>query len=297
MLSCRAIALEMGVDKKTIERMRLSFELFGTPYPPPFAKIGRPRALTTAEEQFLLAYLEDQPTAYLDELALVLWDEFDVSVCPKTVNNVLRKHGWSRKLAKERAAQRSDKLRAYWRSYQDKWSIDQLCFVDESANNERTGARKRGWSPKGVDCSILRYLKRTERWSVLPALTVDGYLPDPLIIQGGVTKEVFRWWLINCVIPHLAPGSIIVMDNASCHMNLELDELLNRRGLSIVYLPPYSPDLNPIETTFSVLKAWVKRHFDEAEWYADFGEFMKVAVRSSVDSGARQYFKDCGYKE
>ena len=72
MLSCEAIGLEMAVNERTIERVKTNLELFCTFYPPAFTRRGRPRALTTAEEQFLLNYLEDQATAYMDELALVL---------------------------------------------------------------------------------------------------------------------------------------------------------------------------------------------------------------------------------
>ena len=279
--------------------MKTNLELFGTFYPPAFNRIGRPRALTNAEEQWILDYLDDQPTAYMDELALGIWDEYQVDLNPSTVLRVLQRHGWSRKVAKEIAKQRSAKARAVWRQKQELWQMNKLCCVDKSACNERTGARKRGWSPIGSEVAILKFLSKTERWSVLPALTVNGYLPEPLIIQGSIDKEVFRWWLVNCVIPYLLPECIIIMDNASCHHDLgpDIDQILAVRGLKIEYLPPYSPDFNPIETTFSVLKAWVKRHIWRLEFFANFGDFMKVAVASSVDSGARQYFVDCGYQD
>ena len=298
-LPCSVIGSKCGVNKRTVERMKTNLELFGSFYPPAFNRRGRPRALTIAEEEWLLLYLEDQPTAYMDELALVLWDKFAVDVVPQVVGRVLKRNGWSRKKAKEIAKQRSAKARALWRQKQELWQLDRLCFIDESACNERTGCRKRGWSPVGSKCSILRFLERTERWSVLPALTVNGYLPEPLILQGAVDKEVFRWWLVNCVIPHLQPDSIIIMDNASIHHNLgpDIDQILAIRGLRIEYLPPYSPDLNPIETTFATLKAWVKRNIWRLEFFANFGDFMKVAIASSVDSGARQYFVNCGYQD
>ena len=95
----------------------------------------------------------------------------------------------------------------------------------------------------------------------MPALTVDGYLPDPLIIQGSITKELFLWWLVNNVIPHLAPDTVIVMDNAAIHHNLdEIEPILKARRLSIAYLPPYSPDYMPIEKTFHLLKHWMRRY-------------------------------------
>ena len=71
-LPCATIGHEIGVNKRTIERMRTNLELFGSFYPPQFNRRGRPRALTIAEEEWLLRYLEDQPTANMDELALAL---------------------------------------------------------------------------------------------------------------------------------------------------------------------------------------------------------------------------------
>lgn len=158
-----AIAIKCGVSKRTVERMRLSFELFGQPYPDPVQKTGRPIALTEAQVQWILDYLKDQPTAYLDELALAVYDEFGVHITLVTVWSVLKRKGWSRKIAKEKAAQRSALLRNLWRTRCVDWPVEKLVFVDESASNERTGYRKRGWSPQGVDCSILRTLRRSER--------------------------------------------------------------------------------------------------------------------------------------
>lgn len=67
-------------------------------------------------------------------------------------------------------------------------------------------------------------MNRSERWSILLALTVNGYLPGSLVLQGSITKEVFAWWLLNRVLPQLSPRSIIVIDNASVHHALELDK-------------------------------------------------------------------------
>ena len=90
--STEAIGLELGVTSRTIRRWRLSFDLFGEAYAPPFAAIGRPRALTVAQERWMLDYLDDQPTAYLDELVLALFDHFDVEATLMTVWNYLNRN-------------------------------------------------------------------------------------------------------------------------------------------------------------------------------------------------------------
>ena len=74
------------------------------------------------------------------------------------------------------AAQRSAPLHNAWIGIQKSWVAEQLVFLDESAANERTGDRKYGWSPEGTIYSVAHMLKRSERWSILPVLAVDGYL-------------------------------------------------------------------------------------------------------------------------
>ena len=198
-------------------------------------------------------------------------------------------------MVKNRAKQRSAILRAVFQSIQQYWRAEELCFVDESGANERTGYRKRGWSPRSVDCSVLRELKRSERWSILPAVTVNGYLPGTLVIQGSVTKDIFIWWLKHRVLPQLKSGSILVMDNASIHHNMGLEAELLARNVSIEYLPPYSPDFNPIEQTFHTLKEWLRKHNSEAAAFPTYGEFLVRAVECAIGDNCRAYFKSCGY--
>jgi transposase len=131
---------------------------------------------------------------------------------------------------------------------------------------------------------------------VLPAISIDGYLRDPLIIQGSVTAGVFNDWMHSVVIPQCGPGTIFLMDNASIHHTVGLQEVIEGSSMRIEYLPPYSPDLNPIEQSFNVLKAWIRRHIDEASQYAYFGDFLAVAVEAVGSRGAPGWFNESGYE-
>ena len=77
-------------------------------------------------------------------------------------------------------------------------------FLDESAVNERTSNRKYGWSPEGTICGVARPLKRLKKWSILPALTVNGYL-SYLILQGSITAIVFKAFIEEQVLPYYSP--------------------------------------------------------------------------------------------
>lgn len=132
---------------------------------------------------------------------------------------------------------------------------------------------------------------------MLLALTVNGYLPDPLIIPGGVSSEVFLWFVSNRVLPHMLLGDILIMDNASIHHDVRLLGIAEAAGVRIEYLPPYSPDLNPIKQTFNVLKAWIRRHITEAERFETFGAFLRHAIYEAIGSDCRSHFIASGYLE
>jgi hypothetical protein len=146
-------------------------------------------------------------------------------------------------------------LRSHLRAKRLWWQQHQLVFLDESAASPRTGDRKRGWALIGLPCFDVQRLRREKRWSVLPALTMHGYLQDPLIVQGSVTMALFEEWFESKVLPQLVPGMIVVMDNASCHRSELVRQLCLDYGIQLEFLPLYSPDLNPIEESFNVLKA------------------------------------------
>ncbi|KAM0708410.1 hypothetical protein Q7P35_005061 [Cladosporium inversicolor] len=125
----------------------------------------------------ILLYLADRPTAYCNEIAFYLFDRYQIE---------------SRKKAKKVAAQRNRELQAHWRAKRLNWEPWQLVFIDESVCAPRTGDRKYGWALISLRCSDTIQLKRTTQYSILPAMTVDGYLDEPLIVQGAVTMEMFE---------------------------------------------------------------------------------------------------------
>jgi transposase len=93
------------------------------------------------------------------------------------------------------------------------------------------------------------------RYSMLLALTIDGYLAEPLICEGGVTAELFTNWFEAKVILQLAPDAIVILDNAKIHYGAAFKDLYAAYGMRVEYLPPYSPDYNLIEQSFNALKA------------------------------------------
>jgi hypothetical protein len=143
-----------------------------------------------------------------------------------------------------RASQRNPELRRAWIRKLTTWTADQLLFLDESACDERTAHRKYGWAPIGITPHEYVPFKRSERWSILPVYTVDGFITWELK-QGSYTAESFEEFIENQVLPRCnpfpGPRSIIVMDNAPIHQSeVYLDargSLINSGSLKYARMP------------------------------------------------------------
>jgi len=119
-----------------------------------------------------------------------------------------------------------------------------------------------------------------------------------LIRAGYFSTDAFVQWIANKLLPHYTafpgPRSVIVMDNASAHYYPRIEEVITAAGCQVRYLPPYSPEFNPIELPFSVLKAWVRRYFYELWPGFDglFGDFLRYAVaRNRCNRFIEDYFR------
>jgi transposase len=176
---------------------------------------------------------------------------------------------------------------------------EQLVFVDEAIFNETTGWRQYGYSPVGQAVEYFDDRTRTKSWSICPAYTTDGYLNCTGIKLGYYNGDEFFDWFIARLLPTAKANgkTVIIMDNVGIHQAERLREACEAFGCELHYLPPYSPDFNPIEMTFSVLKAWVRRHYHESwpRFSGSFDDWLRRAiVESQCDRFPREHFKRCG---
>lgn len=202
----------------------------------------------------LCEFLQQRPSQFIDEMVWFIWDTFSTLVSEVTIKRWLRVNKYTKKLVQRRAAERCQALRNHWFSRLAKWDASQIIFVDESAANERNLDRKYGWAPIGVTPVEYLPIKRSERWSILPAYGVDGYIVWE-IVQGSFNAELFNNFIRHKVLPFCNPfphaRSVIVLDNASIYRNQELKDMCEEAGVLLEFLPPYSPDYNPIEKSFA----------------------------------------------
>ena len=124
--------------------------------------------------------------------------------------------------------------------------------MDESGFNANS-YRSHGWSKRGKKIHGTRCGKRSVRTNLIAA-KCGRRLLAPLLYSGNTTAELVNQWVEEQLIPHLPPQSVLIMDNARFHQEKVLRPLLTKKGHELLFLPPYSPDLNPIEKVFANLK-------------------------------------------
>ena len=153
--------------------------------------------------------------------------------------------------------------------FQDQAALDaeRLIFIDESGLSTRM-ARLRGWAPKGERCRAAIPHGHWKTITFVGGLTLGGFVA-PMLLDGPMDGECFRAWVEQMLAPTLRPGDLVVMDNLPAHKVAGVREVIEAKGAGLLYLPPYSPDLNPIENAFAKLKAYVRkaaaRTFDALE--------------------------------
>jgi transposase len=296
------LAVDFNTTKQTIYRhqRRIMNEC------PVFPRSGGPRrVITPTVDRAIKQLLDQMPWLYLDEISGFLHEAFDIEVDIATILRALKRTKTTRKKLKVVAQQQNAELRIQWQYDLQFFTAEQLVFVDESGSDDRTGDRQYGWSDEGTRAIVRRWLGNRDRVSVLPAYTIDGYI-TARTFYGSCTGEIFSDFIIDDLLPLCNPypgsRSVIVMDNASVH-HKEAEEIVavcRQKGVWVRFLPPYSPDFNPIEESFSDLKAFIRRHYRRKRPELDtYQEFLEWAVRE-VGTGeaairrARAHFRNAG---
>ena len=168
---------------------------------------------------------------------------------------------------------------------------ERLVFVDEMGTNTSLSPL-RAWSRRGERARCVVPRNRGENTTLLSSMSVEGMGPS-LAITGAVDARVFEAYLERVLLPELRPGRILVMDNLSAHKTEKVRELVERAGCGLRYLPPYSPDLIPIEEAFSKIKGILRKA--EARARKTLVEALGPALKAITEEDARGFFEHCGY--
>lgn len=167
---------------------------------------------------------------------------------------------------------------------------ERLIFLDESGSNIAM-TRTQAWAPRGQRAHGVIPRNRGTVTTMLGALSIDG-IEAMMTVEGGTTAAVFIKFLDEHLVPRLRPGDVVVMDNLGAHYATGVRERIEACGAEVLYQPPYSPDLNPIEPAWSKIKTTL-RSFG-ARTVTLLRKAVLLAASLVMPEDAVGWFKHCG---
>jgi transposase len=149
-------------------------------------------------------------------------------------------------------------VRGLWRWLASRFDARRLVFVDESGfNTSMTRLRARAPKGRGAYGKVPR--NRGKNTTLIAAITLEGAMGESVAIEGATDAKAFEAYVEHFLAPSLEEGQVVVLDNLGAHRTQRARELIEARGAELLFLPSYSPDLNPIEEAFSKIKAIVRK--------------------------------------
>ena len=193
--------------------------------------------------------------------------------------------------AAERDTERVRALRAAFLEAVQTEDFTCFKFVDKTSTN-LTYCRRYARAEGGRRAHQATPLHGGPNVTLVAALTPSG-LQAAMTVSGAVNGDVFAAYLDRVLGPMLVPGDVVVLDNLPAHKVAGLAELVEARGARLLYLPPYSPDFNPIELAFSKLKSWLRTA--QARTREALESVIQDATEWITEADAKNWFDHCGY--
>jgi transposase len=253
---------------------------------------GSPPKIDDRARRLLELDLQERPDATLTQRCTYLLKIIGLQVRISTIWRALKRMGWSHKKRSFGAAERDEFQRAAWRvTVADQIEADKLVFVDEMGSNISLSPL-RAWSPIGERARSSVPRNRGKNTTLLASMTSEGMGPS-MAIEGSTDTLVFETYIEHFLAPVLRLGQVVVMDNLNAHKSERVREIVEEAGCELLYLPAYSPDLNPIEEAFAKIKAILRSA--QARTYETLIEAMGTAIPEVTPQDTRGFFEHCGY--
>jgi transposase len=296
-----AVALVLGISLRTAHRWYNQFLINGHVLPKKKAK--RSARWPVEAVEFVGQYCKEHPCFLLDELKEEVKLHFP-SISNISHSTICRLLNFdlqlTRKVLTKRAREATPQARQNYYDTLKQWYSypEQLVFLDETSKDGRDAMRRYARSRVNTPALVKIPFSRGKRVSAVAAFSTDGFMgfdTTPGTFTRGSFHESFKAIVLPKLQPWPLPRSIVIMDNAKIHCYPELFEMIHRCGAKLFFLPPYSPDLNPIEFAFSFLKKYIQKHY-----YLSFrkypSETLKVCFRKCTENmNLLETFRHCGY--
>jgi transposase len=182
--------------------------------------------------------------------------------------------------------------RRQWRAWQPLRDVGQYLFLDECGVTTDL-LRRYGRSPVGTRLGDHTPCSHWQTHTVVTALRLDG-LCAPAVFDGPIDNPTYAAYVEQVLAPALRPGDVVVLDNLAAHKQPVVRAAIEAAGAHLRFLPPYSPDFNPIELAFTKLKAFLRaarpRTFDQV------CELIAAALELFTPTECRNFVRHCGYR-
>jgi transposase len=181
--------------------------------------------------------------------------------------------------------------RDQWQTDMSPLPVERFIFIDETGANTRM-TRTRGRAPIGRRLVGAIPHGPWKTTTFVAGLRSTGMIA-PMVIDGAMNGDLFCAYIRQLLVPELRPGDIVVMDNLSSHKRVEVRAMIEAVGARLALLPPYSPDLNPIENAFAKLKSMLRsagQRTIDGLW-----SFLGRALEAFPTNECLNYFRHCGY--
>jgi transposase len=209
--------------------------------------------------------------------------------------NAVAAIGYTRKkkeiVATQRDTERVRQLRKVFQELAPKLDVNRLVFIDESGMR-RAEIPRYGYAPRGKKAYGKEGYKAGKLITMIGAMATNG-LRAFVNIEATTTGEVFREFVIQHLVQSLRPGDCVVMDNLRAHKDRRATEAITGAGASVMFIPPYSPDWNPIEKLWSKVKAIVRRQITGT--WDTFNNAVAKAMGMIKTSDILGWIGHCGY--
>ena len=243
----------------------------------------------------ILAALDRQVDITLVELAELLEREHGERFAPSTIWRFLDRRDLTFKKtahASEQARPDVAARREAWFAQQPDLDPERLVFIDETGASTKM-ARLRGRAPRGERCRAPVPHGHWKTTTFTGALRLSG-MTAPMVLDGAMNGTAFLAYVEQVLVPTLQPGDVVVMDNLPAHKPSGVRAAIAGAGATLLYLPPYSPDFNPIENAFAKLKAPLRKA--AARTIDELWDAIRDALPTFSPTECANYFTAKGYE-
>ena len=287
------------MDPATVSRIVTIFRQTGDVQKKTYSSNGANRKLTPTLELMIVHLVLMRPGIFLREIQTELLEETGADITLSTICRFLQRIGFTRQKMRLTALQRDQFLRLQFVSDVSIYDPDMLIFLDETGSDRRNCIRRHGYSLRGRPLVSQQLLVRGERISAIAFLSVNGML-DCKTVKGTVNGDVFYDFVQATLLPHLMPfdgqnpHSVVLLDNCSIHHVEGIVEMIHEVGALVHFLPPYSPDYNPIEEAFSKVKSNLRAMDAEACVSEDLEDIVLAAFSFITPYDYQQWIHHAG---